>query len=103
MGIIRAAVDTARGTLADQWLDVVEAGEMGEQTLFTEGVIVRQGSNRRGNSDVISNGSVIHVYDNQFMILTAERSLIIPLNRAIIPWTTVPPRLFSTEISWAMC
>ena len=37
MGIIRAAVDTARGTLADQWLDVVEAGEMGEQTLFTEG------------------------------------------------------------------
>ena len=27
MGIIRAAVDTARGTLADQWLDVVEAGQ----------------------------------------------------------------------------
>ena len=24
MGIIRAAVDTARGTLADQWLDVVK-------------------------------------------------------------------------------
>ena len=76
MGIIRAAVDTARGTLADQWLDVVEAGEMGEQTLFTEGVIVRQGSNRRGNSDVISNGSVIHVYDNQFMILTDGGKII---------------------------
>ena len=29
MGIIRAAVDTARGTLSDQWLDVVEAGNMG--------------------------------------------------------------------------
>ena len=100
MGIIRAAVDSARGTLKDQWLDVVEAGEMGEQTLFTEGVIVRQGSNRRGNSDVISNGSVIHVYDNQF---TAERSSIIPRNRATTPWTTVPPRLFSTGISWAMC
>ena len=70
MGIIRAAVDTARGTLSDQWLDVVEAGDMGEQTLFTEGNIVRQGSNRRGNSDVISNGSVIHVYENKFMILT---------------------------------
>ena len=76
MGIIRAAVDTARGTLADQWLDVVEAGEMGEQTLFTEGVIVRQGFNRRGNSDVISNGSVIHVYDNQFMILTDGGKII---------------------------
>ena len=35
MGIIRAAVDTARGTLADQWLDVVEAGEMGEADAFT--------------------------------------------------------------------
>lgn len=76
MGIIRAAVDTARGTLSDQWLDVVEAGDMGEQTLFTEGNIVRQGSNRRGNSDVISNGSVIHVYDNQFMILTDGGKII---------------------------
>ena len=49
---------------------------MGEQTLFTEGNIVRQGSNRRGNSDVISNGSVIHVYDNQFMILTDGGKII---------------------------
>ncbi len=31
MGIIRAAVDTARGTLSDQWLDVVEAGDMGSR------------------------------------------------------------------------
>ena len=76
MGIIRAAVDTARGTLSDQWLDVVEAGDMGEQTLFTEGNIVRQGSNRRGNSDVISNGSVIHVYDNQFMMLVDGGKII---------------------------
>ena len=69
MGIIKAAVSAVGGTLADQWLDVVEPYEMGEQTLFTKGIIVRQGSNKKGNQDVISNGSVIHVYDNQFMIL----------------------------------
>lgn len=76
MGIIKAAMSTAKGILADQWLDVVEPGSMGNQTLFTKGVIVRQGSNRKGSSDVISNGSVIHVYDNQFMILTDGGKII---------------------------
>ena len=40
---------------------------MGEQTVFTKGVVKKSGG--KGTKDVISNGSVIHVYDNQFMIL----------------------------------
>jgi membrane protease subunit (stomatin/prohibitin family) len=42
---------------------------MGDQTVFAKGVMIRQGQNTKGTSDTISNGSIIHVYDNQFMML----------------------------------
>ena len=71
MGIIRAAVNAVHGSLADQWLETVEPYEMGEHTVFTEGILVRKGQNKKG-SQTISNGSVIHVYDNQFMMLVAR-------------------------------
>ena len=67
MGIIRAAIQTVTGSLADQWQEVVEPEGMGEQTVFTKGVVKKSGG--KGTKDVISNGSVIHVYENQFMIL----------------------------------
>lgn len=69
MGIIKAAVSAAGGALADQWLEVIEPDEMGEETVFTQGVCMRKGSNKKGSSETISNGSVIHVYENQFMML----------------------------------
>lgn len=69
MGIIKAAASAVGGSLADQWLEVIEAGEMGDQTVFTSGVRIRKGSNTKGTSDTVSNGSVIHVYPNQFMML----------------------------------
>ncbi len=69
MGILKAAAMAIGGSLADQWLDVIEAGEMGDQTVFTFGVRIRKGSNTKGTVDTVSNGSVIHVYPNQFMML----------------------------------
>ena len=69
MGIIKAIGAAIGGSLADQWLEVIEAGEMGDQTVFTSGVKIRKGSNTKGTVDTVSNGSVIHVYPNQFMML----------------------------------
>ncbi len=73
MGIIKAFFSGIGGGLADQWEEVIEAGEMSDTTVFTKGVKVRRNdrrnSNKKGSDDVISNGSVIHVYDNQFMLL----------------------------------
>ena len=69
MGIIRAIGRAVSGGFSDQWLEVFEADDMGGQTVFTRGVLVRQGQNRKGTDDTVSNGSVIHVYDNQFMLL----------------------------------
>ena len=73
MGLIKAVLNATGGNLADQWLEVIEAGEMSDTTVFTKGVKVRKderrGSNKRGHEDVISNGSVVHVYPGQFMML----------------------------------
>lgn len=69
MGIIKAAADLVKGNLGDQWLEVYEAENMGDQTVFTRGVQIRRGQNTKGTYNTVSNGSVVHVYDNQFMIL----------------------------------
>lgn len=72
MGIIRAVTDAISGALADQWLEVIEPDQMSDRTVFTAGVQMRQGernSNTKRTSAVVSNGSVIHVYPNQFMLL----------------------------------
>ena len=47
MGILKAAAMAIGGSLADQWLDVIEAGEMGDQTVFTCGVRIRKGRFRQ--------------------------------------------------------
>ena len=73
MGIIKATMNAIGGGLADQGLEVLEADDMGGDTLFTKGVKVRKNdkrnNNKKGTEDYVSNGSIIHVYPNQFMML----------------------------------
>lgn len=73
MGIIKATLSAIGGGLADTWQEVIEADAMHDTTVFCKGVKVRRndkrGSNKKGSEDTISNGSIIHVYDNQFMLL----------------------------------
>lgn len=73
MGIIKAATSAIGGGLADQWLEVIEPDNMSDSTVMTKGVKVRRndkrGANRKGTEDVITDGSVIHVYPNMMMLL----------------------------------
>ena len=72
MGIIKAIAGAIGGNLADSWLEVIEAAPMSDTTVFAKGIKVRndkRSSNKKGTEDVISNGSVIHVYPGQFMML----------------------------------
>ena len=73
MGIIRAVMDSVKGGLADQWLEVIEPAPMRDSDCLVPGqkVNVRngRGSNLYGTDNIVSNGSMIHVYDNQFMML----------------------------------
>ena len=47
MGIIKAVASAVGGALADQWLEVIEPENMGEQTVFSAGVQTRRGENRK--------------------------------------------------------
>lgn len=73
MGLIKAASSAIGGSLADQWLEVIQANDMGDHTVLTSGVMVRKddqrGANKKATIDTVSNGSIIYVYPNQFMIL----------------------------------
>lgn len=73
MGIIKAIASAVGGSLADQWLEVLEPDNISDSTVFTRGVTVRKddrrNSNVKGTADTVSNGSIIHVYPNQFMML----------------------------------
>lgn len=104
MGIIKAAGGAVSGALADQWLEVIEPGDMGDQTVFASGVKIRRGSNTKGTDNTVSNGSTIHVYPNQFMMLvdggkvidyTAEPGYYTVKNSAL-------PSLFNGEFKDAL-
>lgn len=73
MGIIKATFSAMGGGLADQWQEVLEADNMSGTTVFTKGVKVRKNdkrnSNKKGTADYITDGSIVHVYPNQFMML----------------------------------
>ena len=69
MGIIKAIGQAIGGTFPDQWLEVIEPDNMGDQSVFVRGIKVRKGENTKGSDNNVSNGSMIRVYDNQFMLL----------------------------------
>ena len=69
MGIIKAVAGAVGKAFADTWQEVYEPYDMGERTVFTCGNLVRRGQNVKGTENTVSNGSIIHVYDNQMMLL----------------------------------
>ena len=50
MGIIKAVASAVGGALADQWLEVIEPENMGEQTVFSAGVQTRRGGEPEENT-----------------------------------------------------
>lgn len=80
MGIFKAAAGAIGGALADQWLETIEPAQIDNTILATYGTTVRKNdsrsSNRRKTEDVISNGSIIHVPENVFMLLVDGGKII---------------------------
>ncbi len=70
MGLIKAAISSVSGVLKDSWLETIEPGQMSDQTVMVSGVRVRKGKGSNSSNDnIVSNGSVIHVYPNMMMLL----------------------------------
>jgi len=78
MGIIKAAINSVTGNLADQWLEVIEPAQAQSSDVILRGVQVstKKGVNKKRDENVISNGSVIHVYPNQMMLLVESGKIV---------------------------
>ena len=74
MGLIKAALGSAGGVLADQWKDYFYCEALSEKVLAVKGK--RRGgkrsSNKRGDENIISDGSVIAVADGQCMMIVEQ-------------------------------
>ena len=78
MGLIKAATGAIGGTLADQWKEYFYCDAMDADTLVTKGIKreSERSSNRKGESNVISDGSGIAVADGQCMIIVEQGKVV---------------------------
>lgn len=75
MGILKATLNSIGGTFSEQWLESVEPAQLDNSIIVTYGV-VKGKKNNKGGENVISNGSVIHVPDNVYMLLVDGGKII---------------------------
>ena len=80
MGLIQAAVGAIGGTLADQWKDfyTIPAGLPATAALFAavpQGSNAGRGSNTRGSSNIISNGSKIVIPEGYGLLLFQDGAI----------------------------
>lgn len=78
MGLIKAGMGALGGTLADQWKEFFYCDAMGKEVMVTKGKKRTSGrsSNKKGNDNIISNGSVIAVADGQCMIIVEQGKVV---------------------------
>ena len=78
MGLIKAALGSAGGVLADQWKDYFYCEALPADVLAVKGRKRASGrsSNTRGGENIISNGSVIAVADGQCMMIVEQGKVV---------------------------
>ena len=80
MGLIRAALGSAGGVLADQWKDYFYCDSLSADVLMAKGQkrVSSRSSNRKGSDNIISNGSVININEGQCMMIV-ESGLVVDI------------------------
>ena len=78
MGLIKAALGSAGGVLADQWKEYFYCESMPADVLVTKAhkKISGRSSNKHGSENIISNGSVIAVNDGQCMLIVEQGNVV---------------------------
>lgn len=78
MGLIKAFVGAAEGTLADQWKEFFYCDAMDKSVMVKKGQkrTGARSSNVHGNDNIISNGSGIAVADGQCMIIVEQGKVV---------------------------
>ena len=78
MGLIKAALGSVGGVMADQWKEYFYCEALPENVLAVKGQKRTSGrsSNRHGSDNIISNGSVIAVADGQCMMIVDQGKIV---------------------------
>ena len=78
MGLIKAASGAAGGVLADQWKEYFYCEALGDNVLAVKGrkKVSGRSSNRAGEDNIISSGSVIAVADGQCMLIAEQGKIV---------------------------
>ena len=78
MGLIKAALGSAGGVLADQWKEYFYCESMPADVLAVKGQkrVSNRSSNKHGSDNIISNGSVIAVADGQCMLIVEQGKVV---------------------------
>lgn len=78
MGLIKAAAGAVGGVLADQWREFFYCDSMEADTIIIKGEKKTGGrsSNKKGEDNIISNGSVIAVNEGQGMIIVESGKIV---------------------------
>lgn len=78
MGLLQAGIGALSGVLADQWRDYFYCEALEADILVAKGVkrAGRKSSNKHGNDNIISNGSIIAVNEGQCMIIVEQGKIV---------------------------
>ena len=78
MGLIKAAIGSLGGTLADQWKEFFYCDSIDQDILVVKGQkrTSRRSSNTKASDNIISNGSGIAVADGQCMIIVEQGRIV---------------------------
>lgn len=78
MGLIKAAIGSFSGTMADQWKEFFYCESLNKEVLVAKGQkqVGKRSSNTKGSDNVITNGSGIAVADGQAMIIVEQGQIV---------------------------
>jgi membrane protease subunit (stomatin/prohibitin family) len=78
MGLIKAALGSAGGVLADQWKEYFYCESLPVDILVTKGYkrVSGRSSNTKGSDNIITSGSVIAVADGQCMLIVDQGKVV---------------------------
>ena len=78
MGLIKAALGSIGGVMADQWKEYFYCEAIPENVLAVKGQkkTTKRSSNTKGDENIITNGSVIAVADGQCMLIVDQGKIV---------------------------
>ena len=78
MGLLKAGMGAAGGVLADQWREYIYCESLDANTLVAKGQkrTGKRSSNKKGEDNVISDGSVVAVNEGQCMLIVENGAVV---------------------------